>query len=178
MVFGYTIGEKERLNNVESIYVDSGLDRNNYKRLLEEIRPNDVLVIDSLLVLGDSLSSIIEEYNRLTKELGVKIIVQDMEELNDDKISMIVMDIIDRVVRSTKEKTLKKQLDGINQARENGVVLGRPQTKITDDVNDILDKYINKEITNDKAASLIGVSRATFFRMARVRREKVQGEVK
>ena len=36
--------------------------------------------------------------------------------------------------------------------------------------NDILNKYINKELTNIEAAKLIGVSRGTFFRLVKERK--------
>ena len=35
---------------------------------------------------------------------------------------------------------------------------------------EILDKYINHEITNIEAAKLIGVSRGTFFRLSKTRK--------
>ena len=37
-------------------------------------------------------------------------------------------------------------------------------------MNDILDKYINKELTNIEAAKLIGVSKGTFFRLVKERK--------
>ena len=176
MIFGYT---KEEINNLnaEFVYVDKGVERHNYQKLLGEIKPNDIVVIDSLLDLGDTLSSILEEWNHITKQLKVKIIVQDIKKLNDTvgdiTVSDLVMLVLEKLVSGTKAKAKQKQLDGINQARNNGIKLGRPFSKLPENTNEILDAYINKKITNDKAAKKLGVSRATFFRMAKGRRMQV-----
>ena len=53
---------------------------------------------------------------------------------------------------------------------EKGVKFGRPKAILPPNTIDILDKYINKELTNILAARLIGVSRGTFFRLVKERK--------
>ena len=52
-------------------------------------------------------------------------------------------------------------------AKEEGVKFGRPKSILTSNVNKILDKYSNNELTNIEADKLIGISRGTFFRLAK-----------
>ena len=42
------------------------------------------------------------------------------------------------------------------------------------DTNKILDQYINHEITDIKAAKLISVSRVTFFRLVKERKQQIK----
>ena len=58
-------------------------------------------------------------------------------------------------------------MEGIRIAKEKGVKFGRPKVVTPPNTNDILDRYISHEITNNEAASLIEVSRGTFFRLVR-----------
>ena len=58
-------------------------------------------------------------------------------------------------------------------AKEKGVKFGRPKAVTPTNTDEILDKYINHKITNTEAATLIGVSRGTFFRLAKARRENI-----
>ena len=61
-------------------------------------------------------------------------------------------------------------MEWIKIAKEKGIKFGRPKVVTPPNTNDILDRYINHEITNTEAASLIGVSRGTFFRLVKERK--------
>ena len=50
------------------------------------------------------------------------------------------------------------------------VILGRPKASTPPNTNEILDKYLKHEIANTEAASIIGVSRSTFFRLVKERK--------
>lgn len=58
-------------------------------------------------------------------------------------------------------------MEGIRITKEKDVKFGRPKVVTPPNTNDILDRYISHEITNTEAASLIGVSIGTFFRLVR-----------
>ena len=167
MIFGYETEEIKTINN-------------DYKNLLSTLKPNDILVIESLSILGDSINKIVNEWNRLTKELGIKIIIQNNELLNnpynDIPLSYYFMEALEELLKETKLKTKNKQLAGMKTAKEKGIKLGRPFFIKPDNINDILDKYLNHKINNIKASDALGVSRATFFRLAKERREELEGE--
>ena len=65
-----------------NIYADhaSGkdFDRPHYRELLHVLGDGDVLVVLSIDRLGRNYSEILEEWRRITKELGVAIVVLDM----------------------------------------------------------------------------------------------------
>ena len=65
-----------------NVYADkaSGKDfeRPMYKRLMEAMRPGDVLVVKSIDRLGRNYDEIIEEWRHITKRMGCSIVVLDM----------------------------------------------------------------------------------------------------
>ncbi|MCR5349420.1 MAG: hypothetical protein K6E20_00355 [Acholeplasmatales bacterium] len=58
----------------------------------------------------------------------------------------------------------------LSVGKEKGVRFGRPNKIIPSDTNNILEKYLNHEITNIEAPKLIGVSRGIFFRLSKSRK--------
>ena len=189
MIYGYYY-DKIDTNNIdlidynidkEYIYIDSEISRNNYSKLLKTIKPNDVIIISSLSCLGNNFNEIIESWNQLVNEHGVIIKVLDKpilnEMINDTKISNILIDVIQQLMDNDMKFSKQKQLDGIRNAKEKGIVFGRPKSSVPDNTNQIIDDFINRKITNIEAAKVIGVSRATFFRMAKARRIELAGGV-
>lgn len=58
--------------------------------------------------------------------------------------------------------------------KEKGVRFGRPKISTPPNTNEILDQYINQEITNVEAAKLISASRETFFRLVKERKQQIK----
>lgn len=158
------------------IYVDkeSGkdFDRNNYKKL----KKDDLLIVKSIDRLGRNYHMILEEWAHITKTIGADIKVLDMplldtriegKNLVGKFISDIVLQVLSFVAENERANIKQRQMEGIRIAKEKGVKFGRSKVVTPPNTNDILDRYINHETTNTEAASLIGVSRGTFFRLVR-----------
>lgn len=162
------------------IYIDkeSGkdFDRTKYQELIKKLKKDDLLVIKSIDRLGRNYHMILEEWARITKTIGADIKVLDMPLLDtriEDKnlvgkfISDIVLQVLSFVAESERTNIKQRQMEGIRIAKEKGVKFGRLKVVTPPNTNDILDRYINYETTNTEAASLMGVSRGTFFRLVR-----------
>lgn len=75
------------------------------------------------------------------------------------------------LLQKTKDQILSKEKWNESKSqKKKGIKFGRPKVVTPPNTNDILDRYINHEITNTEAASLIGVSRGTFFRLVKERK--------
>ena len=85
-------------------------------------------------------------------------------------ISDIVLQVLSFVAENERNNIRERQAEGIRIAKEKGVKFGRPKVSTPPNANEILDKYINHEITNTEAASILGVSRGTFFRLVKERK--------
>jgi len=169
--------------DTKHIYIDkeSGKDfnRTKYQKLIKKLKKDDLLIIKSIDRLGRNYHMIIEEWSKITKTIGADILVLDMPLLDTrtkDKnlvgkfISDIVLQVLSFVAENERINIKQRQAEGIKVAKEKGVKFGRPKAILPPNTTDILDKYINKELTNTLAAKLIGVSRGTFFRLVKERK--------
>ena len=165
------------------IYIDkeSGkdFDRTNYQKLIKKLKKDDLLIIKSIDRLGRNYHMILEEWSRITKTIGADIKVLDMplldtriegKNLVGKFISDIVLQVLSFVAENERINIKQRQTEGIRIAKEKGVKFGRPKATLPPNTNDILDKYINKELTNTIATQLICVSRGTFFRLVKERK--------
>ena len=165
------------------IYIDreSGkdFDRTKYQKLIKKIKKDDLLIIKSIDRLGRNYQMILEEWSRITKTIGADIKVLDMplldtriegKNLVGKFISDIVLQVLSFVAENERTNIKQRQAEGIRIAKEKGVKFGRPKAILPPNTNEILDKYINKEINNIEAAKLIGISRGTFFRLVKERK--------
>lgn len=162
------------------IYIDkeSGkdFDRTKYQKLIKKLKKDDLLIVKSIDRLGRNYHMILEEWARITKTIGADIKVLDMplldtriegKNLVGKSISDIVLQVLSFVAENERINIKQRQAEGIRIAKEKGVKFGRPKVILPPNTNDILDKYINRELTNTVAAQLIGVSRGTFFRLVK-----------
>lgn len=165
------------------IYIDkeSGkdFDRTKYQKLIKKLKKDDLLIIKSIDRLGRNYRMILEEWARITKTIGADIKVLDMplldtriegKNLVGKFISDIVLQVLSFVAENERINIKQRQAESIRIAKEKGVKFGRPKATLPHNTIDILDKYINKELTNILAARLIGVSRGTFFRLVKERK--------
>lgn len=162
------------------IYIDreSGkdFDRTKYQKLIKKLKKDDLLIIKSIDRLGRNYHMILEEWSKITKTIGADIKVLDMplldtriegKNLVGKFISDIVLQVLSFVAENERTNIQQRQAEGIRIAKEKGVKFGRPKAVLPPNTNEILDKYINKEINNIEAARLIGISRGTFFRLVK-----------
>lgn len=120
-----------------NIYADhaSGkdFDRPRYRELLHVLGDGDVLVVLSIDRLGRNYSEILEEWRRITKELGVAIVVLDMPlldtrarasgapDVTNALIADIVLQLLSYVAQVERENIHRRQAEGIAAARARGV---------------------------------------------------------
>lgn len=167
--------------NIDKRYIfidkESGKDfqRKNYKKLVKKIKKNDLLIIKSIDRLGRNYQMILEEWAYITKTIGANIKVIDMPLLdtrndNDNKLigqflSDVVLQVLSFVAEKERENIKQRQAEGIKIAKEKGVIFGRPKLILPQNTNEILDEYLNKNITCIEAMGLLGLSRSTLFRI-------------
>ena len=165
------------------IYIDkeSGkdFDRTKYQKLIKKLKKDDLLIIKSIDRLGRNYRMILEEWARITKTIGADIKVLDMplldtriegKNLVGKFISDIVLQVLSFVAENERINIKQRQAEGIRIAKEKGVKFGRPKATLPPNTSNILDKYINRKLTNIEATKLIGVSRGTFFRLVKERK--------
>ena len=162
----------------KNIYMDklSGKDFNRpqYKRLLNIIEEEDVLVIKSIDRLGRNYSEILDQWRYLTKNRKAYIVVLDMPLLDTRKnhdlmgtlIADIVLQLLSYVAETERDNIRQRQAEGIAAAKKRGVKFGRPVKKIPMDFYRVYNRWKNNKISGREAARLLGVAYNTFIKWA------------
>jgi DNA invertase Pin-like site-specific DNA recombinase len=159
------------------IFIDkqSGKDfnREKYQELRNILKKNDLLIIKSIDRLGRDYNMIIEEWHYITKIVEADILVIDMPLLdtrNDATnligkfISDIVLQILSFVAETERENIKQRQAEGIRLAKERGVHMGRPRYVLPDNFIEVANRYLNKIISSNEAASTLNMARSTFLK--------------
>lgn len=176
----YALGiEKKR------IYVDyeSGKDfnRTSYQKMIHKIKKDDLIYIKSIDRLGRNYDMIIEEWTRITKIICADIVVIDMPLLDTrikgsnligKFISDIVLQVLSFVAQSERENIRQRQAEGIRIAKAKGVVFGRPKYILPTNFEEIVMRYLAKELTYIEALNILNLKRSTFFKYVRSYRKK------
>ena len=159
------------------IYVDkqSGKDfnREQYSTLKHILRENDLLVIKSIDRLGRNYEMIVNEWKDITKNIKADIVVIDMPLLdtrqNKDLLGTFISDLVLQVLGYVAEQhrtfIKKKQKQGIDDAKKNGVKFGRPKIEKPQNFDNVVNRWKNKEIKSKEAMELLGLKPNTFYNM-------------
>lgn len=160
----------------ERTYIDTAsgrtFEREQYQKLIGQLRPGDTLYIASLDRLGRSYRDTVQEYRHLTETLSVKLVVLDMPVLNsatDDPTQQLISDLVVQLlsyVADTEYRHIReRQQAGIEAAKAQGVYTGRQPKKFDREKFIRLCAEVDSgERTVTAAAKRLGISRNTFYR--------------
>ena len=164
------------------IFLDrmSGKDfeRPEYMRLLRCLKKGDLLVVKSIDRLGRNYSEILEQWRKITKEIGADIQVLDMPLLDTDSkqenltgifISDLVLQILAYVAETERSFIKQRQAEGIAAAKIRGVKLGRCKSELPDGFEQYFQMWRDGRISTRKAAEELQMSHSTFYRRCKER---------
>lgn len=164
-----------------NIYCDyqSGRDfkRPQYQKLLKKMKRGDLLIVKSIDRLGRNYSDILTQWQYVTKELGVDILVLDMNLLDTRQkdgnltgtfIADLVLQILAYVAQTERDMIRQRQKEGIAAARQKGKCLGRKPLKMPENFEKMCQLVADHKITIRAAAEFTNVSTSTFYRRYKV----------
>ena len=162
-------------NIVIEKYSGKDFQRPRYQKLLKRLRCGDVLAVKSIDRLGRNYKEILEQWQMLTKEKGVDIVVLDMplldtrlgRDLTGQLIADIVLQLLSYVAETERANIRQRQAEGILAARKRGVHLGRKQMPLPAEFYDLADAWRQGTISSRAAADRLGISYQTFLRRAK-----------
>lgn len=162
----------------QNLYIDkqSGkdFDRPQYIRLLNRLRPGDLLYILSIDRLGRNYKEIQEQWRSITKVKGADICVLDMplldtrngKDLMGTFIADLVLQILSFVAQSERENIRRRQAEGIAAAKAKGVRFGRPPYPLPENFSAVHKAWRDKKLTLHQAAEACGMPAGTFYAKA------------
>lgn len=148
-------------------------DRPQYKKLLRRLRRGDTLFVQSIDRLGRNYREIIEQWQYLTSEKGVDIVVLDMPLLDTRRrdegltglfISNLVLQILSYVAQTECENIRRRQAEGIAAAKERGVAFGRHAIEIPPDFRSRAEELARTGMKSADITAEFGVSRSLYYR--------------
>lgn len=150
--------------------------RPEYIRLLRKLKEKDLLVIKSIDRLGRNYGEILEQWRKITKEIGANIQVLDMPLLNTASgngdltgvfIADLVLQILAYVAETERAFLRERQAEGIAVAKARGVHFGRVRMEDPEEFDEYYESWKRGEISSRKAAKLLEMSHTTFYRRCR-----------
>lgn len=165
-------------DGVEKIYMDkqSGKDfnRENYQKMISELKQGDLLIIHSIDRLGRDYEKIIEQWRIITKEIKADIMVQDMpllntqisKDLDGTFVADLVLQILSYVAEKERENIRRRQREGIEIAKREGKYKGRAKKEVDGELfDDLLSQYVSGKLNKIQFATMLNVSRPTLNRI-------------
>lgn len=163
----------------QNIYMDkqSGKDFNRpqYKRLVRKMKKDDLLLVKSIDRLGRNYEEILRQWQYLTKEKRIDILVIDMPLLDTRRgkdlmgtfLSDIVLQVLSFVAENERTSIRQRQAEGIAAAKARGVKFGRPPMPLPENFYDIHKAWRSKKLTLKEAAKKCNMPVGTFYGKAR-----------
>lgn len=162
--------------SIDRIYTDkqSGKDfqRPAYQKLLEKLRPGDLLCILSIDRLGRNYTEIQEQWRVLTKKLLADVCIIDMplldtrngKDLMGTFIADLTLQILSFVAQKERESIRQRQAEGIAAAKKRGVQFGRPTVPMPDNFLIVVSEWEKGALSFQEALAKTGLSYGTFYR--------------
>jgi len=146
-------------------------ERPQYKKLVQKLKPGDLLYVLSIDRLGRNYEEILHQWRILTKERGIDICVIDMplldtrngKDLMGTFIADLVLQILSFVAQNERENIRTRQQQGIEAARARGVKFGRPKVPLPENFGVICELWRAKRLTLGEAARACGMAESTFY---------------
>lgn len=162
--------------SIDNIFIDKQTVkndvRNQYKLLKQMLSEGDVVYLHSLNCLGRNKQEILNEWTDITKNIKADIVVLTMPLVNtiqnkESLIADLVIEILSWTANDEIERLRKKQRDGMERALKNGVTIGRPKAKITEEFEYVYRKWKAGEIKAVMAMQEVGVRKTTFYKLVK-----------
>ena len=173
------------------IFIDKASGKNfnrpQYQALKSVIRAGDLIYMDGLDCLGRNYDEIINEWKDITRNVNADIVVLENETLfdsrkfkamntEDSKLGSLMEDqflsLLSYVADQERKKILKRQAEGIAEARKAGRHLGRPKldlSALSKEQRDVLEAnyeaWQRKELTGVKFAEMLGLKKNSFYKV-------------
>ena len=175
------------------IFIDKAsgknFDRPQYQALKIQLRKGDLVYVDALDRLGRDYDGIIKEWKHITREIDADIVILENETLfdsrkfkamntEDSKLGSLMEDqflsLLSYVADQERKKILKRQAEGIAEARKAGKHLGRPRldlSTLSKGQREVLaanyEAWKRKELTGVKFAEMLGLKKNSFYKIVK-----------
>lgn len=144
--------------------------RPQYRKMVKQLKANDLLYIKSIDRLGRNYEEILEQWRILTKEKRIDIVVLDMPLLDTRRgkdlmgafLSDVVLQVLSFVAENERSNIRQRQAEGIAAAKAKGVHFGPQPRTPPDGFEELRQAWRSGQITLRAAAEACGIPKSTF----------------
>lgn len=155
--------------DVDEVFIDkiSGKNTNRpeLQKMMEYVRRGDTVIVESISRFARNTRDLLELIEQLTAK-GVEFISKKEAIDTTTPAGKFMLTIFGAVAELELNYIRQRQHEGVAAARAQGKYTGR-KPKIHPDQDRIMKKWRNKEITAAAAMKKLGVSKTTFYRIAK-----------
>jgi len=135
-------------------------------KLLNKLSSGDILLVNEFSRLGRSLLDILEIIKVIKEHDAQLIIVRDKLIIGDDMNSKLLTTMFGIVSEIERDLLKSRVKEGLDAAKARGVKLGRkpgPAKSKLDPHKELIQEYLDKEISKASIAKLLGVHVQTLY---------------
>ena len=159
--------QKEALQNKCNVYFEDKLsgrnmDRPEFQKMIEQLRPGDSVMVVSIDRLGRNLKELVELSSKL-KDMGVNIVALNQGIDTSSKMGQLFYNFMALMSEMELMFIQERQREGIELAKQNGRYKGRPLKKL-DGWEQLSKEVAENKLSVDRACQLLKISRSTFYR--------------
>ena len=176
MIFGYgrvstkdqnSARQREALQNKCNVYFEDKLsgrnmDRPEFQKMIEQLRPGDSVMVVSIDRLGRNLKELVELSSKL-QDMGVNIAALNQGIDTSSKMGQLFYNFMALMSEMELMFIQERQREGIELAKQNGRYKGRPLKKL-DGWEQLSKEVAENKLSVDRACQLLKISRSTFYR--------------
>ena len=156
-------------------------ERKNYVFMRNMLRPGDVLYVDGLDSLGRTFADMAQEWQHLTKELQVDVVVlEDAMDLDSrrfkamgatgEKLEQQLLHLLTYMADIQQRRSKENQREGIDAAKKAGKKFGRPALNWDWDLFDATaQRWADGEISLEEACDIMNSARSSWYKYVKER---------
>lgn len=141
-------------------------DRPQFKAMMDFVREGDSLIVESYSRLARSTHDLLEIVDALAKK-GVSFVSLKENIDTSTPQGKLMLTIFAGLAQFERECLLQRQAEGIAIAKANGVYKGRKPVDTPDNWEEVIEEWKSGKITAVEAMKETGLTKATFYRMAK-----------
>lgn len=155
-----------------NIYMDKmsgqNFSRPQYIKLMKKIKRGDVIIIKSIDRLGRNYKEILEQWCKITKDIGADIQVLDMPLLNTNSshsdltgefVADLVLQILAYVAETERAFIKQRQAEGIAAAKQRGIHFGCNKVEVPENFDVYFTLWNDGKVSLRKAAEQLQMNR-------------------
>ena|SRR5699024_312362 len=145
-------------------------DRPELERLLDKLRPGDMVVVESFSRLGRSTKDLIDLVNYF-EENDIKLISSKENFDTSTPQGRLMMTVFQAFSQFERDLIVERTKEGLQSARARGRKGGRPRVK-QKDIDKAIKLYDTKTHSLAEIEEMSGVSKATLYRYLQERKKE------